>query len=53
MCIRDSARGEHRQNVAGKTVDKYIAMLRSAFIFYSVGRYDVKGKQLLKTLGKN
>ncbi len=39
--------------VAGKTVDKYIAMLRSAFVFYSVGRYDVKGKQLLKTLGKN
>lgn len=41
------------KNVAGKTVDKYISMLRSAFIFYSVGRYDVKGKQLLKTLGKN
>ena len=41
------------KNVAGKTVDKYIAMLRSAFIVYSVGRYDVKGKQLLKTLGKN
>ena len=41
------------KRVAGKTVDKYIAMLRSAFVFYSVGRYDVKGKQLLKTLGKN
>ncbi|MCD7880210.1 MAG: ATP-binding protein [Clostridiales bacterium] len=41
------------KNVAGKTVDKYISMLRSAFIFYAVGRYDVKGKQLLKTLGKN
>lgn len=41
------------KNVAGKTVDKYISMLHSAFIFYSVGRYDVKGKQLLKTLGKN
>ena len=41
------------KNVAGKTVDKYIGMLRRAFIFYSVGRYDVKGKQLLKTLGKN
>ncbi len=41
------------KNVAGKTVDKYISMLRSAFIFYSVGRYDIKGKQLLKTLGKH
>lgn len=41
------------KSVAGKTVDKYIAMLRSAFVFFSVGRYDVKGKQLLKTLGKN
>lgn len=41
------------KNVASKTVDKYIGMLRSAFIFYSVQRYDVKGKQLLKTLEKN
>lgn len=41
------------KNIAGKTVDKYISMLRSAFVFYSVGRYDVKGKQLLKTLEKN
>ena len=35
----------NRKNVAGKTVDKYISMLRSAFIFFSVGRYDVKGKR--------
>ncbi len=41
------------KGVAGKTVEKYISMLNSAFVFYSVGRYDVKGKQLLKTLGKN
>lgn len=41
------------KNLAGKTVEKYIAMLRSAFVFFSVSRYDVKGKQLLKTLGKN
>ncbi len=41
------------KNIAGKTVEKYIDMLRSAFVFYSVGRYDVKGRQLLKTLGKN
>lgn len=45
--------GGRGKNVAGKTVEKYISMLRSAFFFYSVGRYDVKGKQLLKTLGKN
>lgn len=42
-----------KNNVAAKTVDKYIDMLCSAFIFYSVGRYDIKGKQLLKTLAKN
>lgn len=45
--------GRNKKHVAGKTVDKYIGMLQSAFIFYPVGRYDVKGKQLLKTLGKN
>lgn len=41
------------KNVAGKTVDKYISMLRNAYVFFGVGRYDVKGKQLLKTLEKN
>lgn len=41
------------KNVAGKTVNKYIAMLQKAFVFYTVGRYDVKGKQHLKTLGKH
>ena len=42
-----------QKNIAGKTVERYISILRSAYIFFSVSRYDVKGKQLLKTLGKN
>lgn len=29
------------KNIAGKTVERYISMLHSAFIFYPVGRYDV------------
>lgn len=45
--------GMPKKNVAGKTVDKYVALLQDAFVFFHVGRYDVKGKQLLKTLGKN
>lgn len=49
---RDIQTGKGR-NIAGKTVSKYISMLQSAFVFYPAGRYDVKGKQLLKTLGKN
>ena len=43
----------HGKNIAGATVDKYISLLHNAFIFFPVGRYDVKGKQLLKTLKKN
>lgn len=49
----EGKRGKQTYNVAGKTVDKYIHMLTSAYIFYGVNRYDIKGKQLLKTLGKN
>ncbi len=41
------------KNMAGKTVEKYISMLRNAYVFYSVPRYDVQGKQILGTLGKN
>lgn len=51
--LSDEGDMEKNKTIAGKTVDKYISMLRSAFVFYSVGRYDIKGKQLLKTLGKN
>lgn len=41
------------KGIAGRTVDRYLRMLKDAFIFYSAGRYDIKGKQLLKTMEKN
>ena len=40
------------KGIAGKTVNKYVSMLCSAYIFSAVSRYDVKGKQHLKTLEK-
>lgn len=40
-------------SVASKTVSDYIQMLKDAFIVFPVQRYDVQGKELLKTLGKN
>ena len=34
------------------TVDTYLEALTSAYLFYKVGRYDIKGKLHLKTEGK-
>jgi predicted AAA+ superfamily ATPase len=35
-----------------ETVDNYLTHLVESFIFYYAGRYDIKGKKLLQTLGK-
>ena len=34
------------------TVDNYLTALRESFVLYKVGRYDIKGKQLLQTQEK-
>lgn len=34
------------------TVDKYLKLLEDAFVFYKAVRYDIRGKERLKTLGK-
>jgi predicted AAA+ superfamily ATPase len=38
--------------VSVNTVDKYLQALCDSYLFYEVGRYDIKGKQHLKTQSK-
>jgi predicted AAA+ superfamily ATPase len=40
------------RKITQKTVDKYVKALIDSFLFYCVERYNIKGKNLLKTLGK-
>ena len=38
--------------ITNETVDSYLKMLENAYFIYRVPRYELKGKQLLKTQGK-
>ena len=40
------------RKVSIHTIDRYLRALTDSFIFYKVDRYDIKGRQHLKTLGK-
>ncbi len=40
------------RKTTNETIDNYLGMLEKAFIIYKAGRFDLKGKQNLKTLGK-
>ena len=40
------------RKISVNTVDRYMRALTDSFLFYKVDRYDIKGKQNLKTLGK-
>ncbi|VWL85799.1 ATP-binding protein [Oceanivirga miroungae] len=40
-------------NIGNITINKYMQMLAASFFIYPISRYDIKGKNLLKTLGKN
>ena len=39
-------------SITNETVDSYLKMLENAYFLYRVPRYELKGKQLLKTQGK-
>jgi hypothetical protein len=49
--ISDTINSSGRR-ISVNTVDLYLRSLTDSFIFYHVDRYDIKGKQYLKTLGK-
>jgi len=40
------------QNVSSNTINRYLNLLENSFIFYNAKRYDIRGKEYLKTLGK-
>jgi len=40
------------RKTASETIDNYLHMLEKAYVLYRTGRYDLKGKQRLKTQGK-
>ena len=39
-------------NIDNETVDKYLKMVECAYFIYRIPRYELKGKQILKTQGK-
>jgi predicted AAA+ superfamily ATPase len=40
------------RKITSQTIEQYLNALTDSFILYKAGRYDVKGKQYLKTLEK-
>lgn len=46
------ADGRRKAKPATHTIQAYIEALKESFIFYEIKRFDIKGKEYLKTLGK-
>lgn len=40
------------RKTSSETIDNYLRLFEKAYILYRVNRYDIKGKQYLKTFGK-
>jgi len=41
-----------KDNIDDKTVSRYISILNKSYIFYHSNRFDLKGRKILKTQGK-
>lgn len=39
-------------SISNNTIESYIKLLKNAFLFYKVPRYDIRGKELLSSQGK-
>lgn len=50
--ITEELNKSSNSNMHHLTVDNYLKLLENAFIIYKVPRYDLNGKELLKTQGK-
>lgn len=44
--------GNRKAKPATHTIQAYIEALKESYIFYEIKRFDIKGKEYLKTLGK-
>lgn len=45
-------KGKRKAKPATHTIQAYIEALKESYIFYEIKRFDIKGKEYLKTLGK-
>ncbi|MCL2739393.1 MAG: ATP-binding protein [Bacteroidales bacterium] len=41
-----------KDNIDDKTISRYISILNKSYLFYHSNRFDLKGKKILKTQGK-
>ena len=41
-----------KDNIEDKTISRYISILNKSYLFYHANRFDLKGKKILKTQGK-
>jgi predicted AAA+ superfamily ATPase len=41
-----------KDRIDDKTISRYISILNKSYLFYHANRFDLKGKKILKTQGK-